>query len=79
MFCSCPKGIPKRPRALKFVSVIRRTCSLSNASENVQHPNFSETIYLQGVCVRRDFQPPFHGNALQFWINAARSLVKLPL
>ena len=34
------REIPKRPRALKFVSVNRRTCSLSNAAENVQHRNF---------------------------------------
>ncbi|PZR74223.1 MAG: hypothetical protein DLM73_08415 [Chthoniobacterales bacterium] len=34
------RGNPKRLRALKFVSVIRRTCSLSNAAENVQHRNF---------------------------------------
>jgi hypothetical protein len=35
------RGMPKRLRALKFVSVNRRTCSLSNAAENVQHPNFN--------------------------------------
>ena len=37
--------MPKRLRALKFVSVNRRTCSLSNAVENVQHPNFSVAFF----------------------------------
>jgi hypothetical protein len=70
--------MPKRPRSFKFVSGYRRTCSLSNAAENVQHRNFVAQENGRDGALRRPLFGDFGKRASRISPGGRRSAASLP-